>query len=211
MSNKPKTPVKHILSVLKMPMKISDKIVKAQFIQKSLTGNANFPVPYPSNIVSLAQLDTDIAAMVTTHTNARSKTVGTADVRNASLSVLLNDLRSIMQMVQAVADKTPATAETIIIGAGYDVKKTAVKQKQNDAARTGKVSGDVIITAKGAGPHEWQMSKDKVSIINLDATSGAKTTVNDLTPGDVWYFRSRPILKKGIKGDWSDWIIIRVR
>jgi hypothetical protein len=149
--------------------------------------------------------------MVTTHTNARSKTVGTADVRNASLSVLLNDLRSIMQMVQAVADKTPATAETIIIGAGCDVKRTAIRQKQNDTVRTGEVSGDVIITAKGAGPHEWQMSKDKVSIINVDATSGAKTTVNDLTPGDVWYFRNRPILKKGIKGDWSDWIIIRVR
>jgi hypothetical protein len=46
MATKPKTPVKHTLAVVKSPKKIGDKIVKAQFVQKSLTGNTLFPVPY---------------------------------------------------------------------------------------------------------------------------------------------------------------------
>jgi len=35
--------------------------------------------------------------------------------------------------------------------------------------------------------------------------------VSDLTIGDFWYFRNRPVLKNGEKGDWSRWIKIMVR
>jgi hypothetical protein len=96
MTKNTKVLVKHILAVLKMPAKIGDKIIKAQFIQSKLTGNANFPVPYPANIVALAQLGTDITALVTAQIAAQSRTVGSSDARDAALNTVLIDLRSIL-------------------------------------------------------------------------------------------------------------------
>lgn len=211
MATKPKTPVKHILAVLKMPRKIGDKIVKAQFIQKALTGNALFPVPYPTNIPTLAQIGADITTLVSTETAVQSHTAGAAAARNTAMAVVLADLRAVLPMIQAMADKTPANAENIILGAGYDVKKTSPRQKQVDDAKEGDVSGSVILTAAGAGAHEWQMSKDQIATINLPATYGAHTEVDNLTPGDVWYFRNRPMLRKNALGDWCGWIKFMIR
>ena len=211
MAHKPKTVVKHILAVLKMPKAIGDKIIKAQFVQQKLTGNANFPLPYPTNIPTLAQLGLDINALVAAQTAVKSRTAGADDARNAALTLVVADLRGIIPMVQAAADKIPANAETIIPGAGYDVKKVSPHQKQGDAVKEGKVSGSVILTASGGGGHEWQMSKDLIAITNLPSTSGAKTTMSGLTPGDVWYVRNRPILKKAELGNYSLWIKFMVR
>lgn len=211
MSTKPKTPVKHTLAVLKMPKKIGDKIVKAQFVQKSLTGNPLFPVPYPSNIPTLAQLGLDITTLVSAETAVQGHTAGAAGGRNAAMAVVLADLRAILPMVQAVADRTPANAENIILGAGYDVKKVSPRQKLVDDAIEGGVSGNVILTASGGGAHEWQMSKDQIAITYLPATSTAHTTVDNFTPGDTWYFRNRPILKNGNMGNWCAWIKYMIR
>src|ERR1035441_1940895 len=147
MSNKPKTPIKHILAVLKMPKKIGDKIVKAQFVQKSLSNNPNFPLPYPATIPSLAQIGIDITALVTAETAVQVHTAGTAGARNAAMQTVLADLRAVLPMIQVAADKNPANSENIILGAGYDVKKVSPRQKQLDAVKEGKVSGSVILTA----------------------------------------------------------------
>jgi hypothetical protein len=206
MATKPKVIIKHIIAVLNMPTLIGDKIIKAQFIQSKLTGNASFPVPYPSNIVTLAQLGLDITALVSAQTAVQNKAPGASDARNVAFNTVLSDLRNIMTMVQSKADSQPANSETIIQGAGYDVKQTAIKQKQQNGANNTSVSGTVLLTADGAGAHEWQQSKDEIAIINLPATSAAHTLVSALIPGAVWFFRNRKIAKKGEAFDWSDWM-----
>ncbi|MBI4946541.1 MAG: hypothetical protein HY840_09085 [Bacteroidetes bacterium] len=211
MANKPKTITKHIIGVLKNPRAVSDKIVKAQFVQKSLTGNVNFPVPYPANVVSLAQLGTDITALVAAETAAKSKAVGTVDARNAALIIVLSDLRSILQMVQAAADKAPANAETIIIGAGYDVKRSNPHGKQQNTASDGNEEGTVLLTAEGTGPHEWRMSTDQAAWTALPSSRTAKTKVSGLTVGVKYFFQNRQLLTKGDKSDWSQSVAIRVR
>ncbi len=205
MTKNTKVLVKHTLAVLKMPSKIGDRIIKAQFIQNKLTGNANFPVPYPTNIVSLAQLGTDITALVAAETAAKNKAPGATDARDAIMNTVLADLRSIMHLIQIKADTNPVNAETIIMGAGYDVKATSAKQKQQNTAKNAEVSGTVILTAEGSGAHEWQQSKDQLNIIHLPATSKANTTVSGLTSGEVWYFRNRKIANKNGQFDWSAW------
>jgi hypothetical protein len=40
---------------------------------------------------------------------------------------------------------------------------------------------------------------------------GAKTTVNDLTPGTCYYFQNRPILSNHEIAEWSQSVKIRVR
>jgi hypothetical protein len=205
MTKNTKVLVKHTLAVLKMPSKIGDRIIKAQFIQNKLTGNANFTVPYPANIVSLAQLGTDITALVAAETASKNRAPGATDARDAIMSTVIADLRSIMHLVQIKADTNPANAETIIMGAGYDVKGTSVKQKQQNAAKNSEVSGTVILTAEGTGAHEWQQSKDQVNIIHLPSTSRANTALSGLTPGEVWYFRNRKIANKNGQFNWSAW------
>jgi len=202
--------VKHTLAVLNMPAKNGDKIIKAQFVVSKLTGNANFPVPYPANIVALAQLNTDITALVAAETAAKNKAPGATDARDAAINTVVADLRSIMHLVQTKADASPANAETIIMAAGYDVKKTSIKQKQLNAAKNSSVSGTVLLTADGSAGHEWQKTKDLINIINLPSTSTANTTVSGLTAGDVWYFRSRKIANKNEQFDWCEWMKLMV-
>jgi hypothetical protein len=122
------------------------------------------------------------------------------------LAIVMTDLKQIMTMVQAKADANTANAENIIVGAGYFVKtsKTKVKQ-QNDAVNT-EVLGTVLLTADTAGHHEWEMSKDMTTIINLPSTSTSKTYVYNLNQGDVWYFRNHKVNTKKSTYNWSPWV-----
>ncbi len=204
----PKTIVKRVIAVLKFPKNVNDFINYAKGIYKAMNGNTTFP----ASQTALGTLNTDIAQLATLQTNMKTKPpTSTKADRDAARIVVENDLRGLRNDVQKVADNNPVKAEVIIKSADMEVKKTAIKQKQVNAVKEGKVSGSVLLTAERAGGHEWEMSKDQITIINLPATSGAKTTVNGLTPGEVWYFRSRPILKKGQMGDWSAWIKIMIR
>jgi hypothetical protein len=120
------------------------------------------------------------------------------------------DLKSIMTMVQLKANANIANAENIIVGAGYFVKtsKTRVKQ-QNDALNT-EVLGTVLLMADTAGHHEWEQSKDQVTITHLPSTSGSRTYVYDLNPGDVWYFRNKKVDTKKSTYNWSPWVKLMV-
>ena len=199
-------PVKYLIAVLKMPKQIGDKVVRALAIVSKLTGNANFPVAsWPSNIVSLAQFTTDVNNFVTAQAAVVSKT-GTTAARKAALLVVMTDLKSILTMVQNKANANVANAETIIENAGFFVKNTKTKGKQQNDALNTEVLGTVLLTADTAGHHEWQMSRDMVNIINLPTTSTAKTYVQNLNTGDTWYFRNHKVNTKKSTYNWSPWI-----
>ena len=204
----PKTIVKHIIAVLSFPKNVNDFITYAKGIYKAMNGNPNFPASQSA----LAALNTDIATLASVQTNLKTKPpTNTTAERDAARVVVENELRALRNDVQKVADTNPVKAEIIIKSADMGIKKVNPRQKQANTAKSGKVSGEVILTAEGGGPHEWQMSKDMLNVTNLPASSGSKTTVEDLTVADILYFRSRPILRKGQMGDWSQWIKVVVK
>ena len=206
-----KVAMKQIVAALKMPIKIGDKIDKARGIQDKLKDGAAFLTSFPANLTPpLEQLDADINALVEAEAAARNKIPGSIDVRDTALNNVLNDLKSIMNIVQAKADESPANAKTIIMAAGYDVKKTGIKQKQQNDVRNTQVSGTIIVTAEGTGPHQWQKSKDKIELIDLPDTISPHTIVSGLKYGNVWYFRSRKIAADGERCDWCDWMEITI-
>ena len=209
MSNNSVT-VKHLIAALKMVGKIGDKIMKAKAILAALTGNATFPVAtWPANVTSLAQLGTDVTALINAEAAVVNKT-GTAALRNEALAVVLADLRSIKTMVQLKADANPTTAQSIIEGAGYVVSMHGGRAKrQNDALNT-ELLGTALLTSDTAGHHEWEMSKDMITIINLPATTTCTTTVKNLTQGDVWYFRNRKVNTKKRTYNWCAWIKLTI-
>jgi hypothetical protein len=202
--------IKHLLAVLKMPGKIGDKIIRMQFILSKLTGNLNFPTPWPANVTSLIQLGIDVTAFINAQTSVKNRVVGAVGTRNMALATVMADLRSILTMVQLKADGNPAAALAVIEGAGYLVRAVGIKQKQLDGAHNTNVSGTVMLTGSLAGHHEWGMSKDMVTITNLPSTSKAHTLVTDLNPGDVWYFRNRKIGTAGKQYNWTGWVRLRV-
>ena len=204
------TIIHHLIAVLKMPSKWPDRILRAQTVQTKLTGNPTFPIgSWPANIVTLAQLGIDITTFINAENAVKARTGSTAD-RNVAFSTVKKDLENIMTMVQVKADANPATAASIITNAGYFVKTVKLKQKQvNDALNT-QVSGTVLLTADAGGHHEWQMSKDMVTIINLPATSTAHTLVPNLNPGDIWWFRNKRVNTKKTTYNWSPWVQLRV-
>lgn len=193
------------IAVLKMPRRFADKLIKVRSIQASLAGNSNFTLIWPSNIVSPTQFDIDVQAFEDAEVLVQTRIIGAAAARNEALAVVMNDLRNILSMVQSVADKYPANAITIIQSAGLDVKKKGFKPKlQNDAFNT-EVLGTVLLTGEGGRSHEWDMSKDQITIIHLPSTENAQTRVEDLTPGDVWYFRTKKVNTKKRIYNWSPW------
>ncbi len=198
--------VKHIVATTAMPHKIGDKIIRAQSILAKLTNNATFPVAgWPVNVVSLVQFGTDVTALVNAESAVKNKT-GTSAARNAALTTVMADLRSLLYMVQLKADANLANAASIITSAGFVVKTLAIKQKQKNDAKNTEVLGKVLLTAEGSGHHEWQMSKDKVAITSLPPTSVAHTYVSSLKTGDVWYFRNHKVNTPKVTYNWSPWI-----
>jgi hypothetical protein len=198
--------IRHIIVILKWPKKVLDRIAKPKEIQAKLTGNTNFPLPYPVNVVSLAQLGTDIIAVDTAQTNVRNGVKGAVQDRNAKMKIVKTDLESIKSMVQIKADSNPANAESMITGTGYDYKKVFIRQKQQLGVKRTAVSGSYMLIADGGGEHEWQISTDKINITNLPATSTAHTLVTDLTVKQTYYQRNRKVGKKGVVYDWSPWL-----
>ncbi len=203
--------IRHVLAALKWPSAIETKLQKAKTIFGKLTGNAKFPLSsWPANIISLAQLGTDIDAFDAAQTAVKKKT-GTVADRNTKMNTVHADLVDILTMVQKTANLDPANAEDIIKGAGYECKIITIKQKQQNGAHPSGIAGIMVLTAEGGGAHQWQITKDKTNITVLDPTTTAHTLTSSLNIGDVMYQRSRPILKKGQTADWSAWIEFKVQ
>ena len=208
MSTVIKTIIKRIIAVLMFPREINNFISYAKTIYKAMNGNPNFP----NSGAKLTKLNTDTLALENAESGLHTKPPkNTTDERDAALEKVKNDLRALQPDVQSAADANPAQAEVIVQSSGMKVKKTSIRQKQQDNVKDGKVSGTVLVTATGRGAHEWQMSKDQKEIITLDSTSAANVIVTGLIPGEWWFFRSRKILTKNKKGNWSAWMKILVK
>jgi hypothetical protein len=191
---------------LNMPRRMGDKLIKANSLASMLTNNPHLPLPWPNNVVPFSQFHTDLQAFTNAEIEVKTGLKEAVAARDSALEVLMGDIRSIMYMVQGVADNNPANAVIIIMSAGFDVKQVKPRHKMLNAAYNTEITGTVMLTADTARGHEWQMTKDEVTIVTLQATENARTYVHNLTPGDVWYFRNRKINSRKTIYNWSPWI-----
>lgn len=202
--------IKHIIVKLNWPTKVLEKIAMSKNIQTRMTGNPNFPLPYPANVCTLTQLGTDIVAVDTAQANVKAGVKGASQDRNEKQRTVKLDLESIKYMVQIKSDGSPATAESMILTTGFDFKVATFRQKQQLGVKRTNVSGAYILLADGGGEHEWQITMDKVNIITLPATSAAHTLASGLTLLKTYYQRNRKVGKKGAVNDWSAWFEFNV-
>lgn len=199
--------VKRVTVVLNFPKVISSFIVFVHAIILAMKNNPYF--------VSLAdkitQLSDDLSSLEELEA-ACNTTPPTASVetRNVALGRVQDDLRTLRNDVQNIADIDPTNAQSIIVSSGMSVKKGTIHGKQQNTAENGVEEGSVDLTAEGSGAHEWRMSTDGENWTALPATLISKTTVSGLTPGMVYYFQNRRILPNNEKSEWSQAIKIRV-
>lgn len=202
---RPVVVIKRVIVTLKWPTLLLDKIEKPKDILAKLTGNVNFPPPYPSNICSLVQLTSDIDAVDAAQINVNNGVIGAVQDRNAKMDKVKRDLESIRTMIQIKADRDPENAESMILSTGFSYYYGNHRTKQQNGVKRTNVSGSYILLAEGMGEHEWQLTMDKINIINLPPTSNAQTLVTDLTIKQTYYQRNRKIGTKGRMFDWSPW------
>jgi len=197
-------------AVLKMPSKIGDQIIRVTDIKGKLTANATFPTGWAVGTLTQTQFNSDVQAFLDAETAVKAKTPGAVSLRDEAFITLKKDLESIKGMVQDKANANPTTAISIIEGAGFFVKTSSGNHKRKNEAYNTQIPGKVIITGDGGGQHEWEMSKDMVTIINLPDTPTSITSVSGLTYGDTWYFRSKKVDTKKKSYNWSAWFPLKV-
>jgi hypothetical protein len=204
------TTVKLLIAVIKMATKWGDRIIRLQEIVSKLTNNTYFPTGWTAGSLTQAQFGLDVTAFLNSVTNVKNRVAGAIGARNTAWTKIKADLMLILTMVQDKADANESNAEAIITSVGFFVRVSNGKQKKQNAAYNTEVLGTIALSADGTGPHEWEMSKDMVTVINLPATTTAQTQVTGLNTGDVWYFRNRKVNSKKKTYNWCVWIMLKV-
>jgi len=195
-----------VIAVLKLPNRVAALILVLRNIIAAMTGNAWFTSPSPT----LAAVTTDTNNLETGHATALNKTKGAVSARDDKKVIVIKDAHALLAYVQGIADANPASAEAIILSAGMNVKSKGGKKKVEFTATHGSVSGVVNLAtavAESGASYEWQQSPDGVNWTNLPVTRKVKATVTNLTPGTLYYFRTRPVLRSG-EGNWSQFVKI---
>src|ERR1019366_8410584 len=120
----------------------------AKAILEAITmAKATFPTPNPT----LAQLSIDINAFDAAQTATHTRTKGAVQKRNVAMAVVVVDLDHLRAYAQQVADADPPNAQTIAHSASMDVRKAPVKSPSDLNAKSGKVSGTLVVSARVAG------------------------------------------------------------
>jgi hypothetical protein len=205
MSTKSTTPI----VTLEFPKSYNDLLMLAKAILAAMSANkTTFPSPTPP----MTQLSTDVGAFDTAQAATLTKTKGTVATRNEARAVVVTDLKQLKGYVQLMVDASPEHALAIAESANMTLRKPPAHTKSDIAAKADVESGSVKVTVKatpGAGSNEWQFSTDGKTWTSAAPTTQATTTIPNLTPGVLTYFRQRPITPAG-PGTWSQAVALIV-
>jgi hypothetical protein len=197
------TPKVHV--VLKKPRTVTGIISMAQAIEAAMSANATtFPSPTPT----MVQFMSDISALITAESAARTRAKGAAQTRNAKLLVVVTDMNQERAYVEAVANANPGTAAAIAASAGLELRKVSVRSKNDVNVKQSSTSGSVDVTAKVGNlkrsSHEWEYSTDGGKTwVAVTPTTQAKTTITGLVPATTVLVRTRAIAPTGPTA-WTD-------
>jgi len=201
------TIVKRVLAKLNWTGVHKDDIYKAKHIQAKLTGNPLFPVPYPDNVTSLADLGNHIVDYDKAIAANEAHVEGSAEALKLAGDVVHADLISIMSMVQDAMDDDKPNAIKIATDAGFETKYETSHGPRKAQVNQCTEQGCLIVWGEGGGPHDWQMSRDGgQSFENKGGTSaGILEVTGEKSDVRIW-FRSRQIFTRGKFGEWGPWV-----
>ena len=197
---------------------IPEKIEKSRSIVTEMTGNTNFGAPGLPINPPLADVTTGIDELETAHVAAQTGGETETATQHEKETVLDNLLTQLGHYVEDVANNNPATAKSVVLSAGMDVKKEAapvgdLPAPQNMRADFGDEEGKMELdsdSVKGSNAFVWNVSADPITPDSWEMmgdfeslSTASKFTWEDLTPGDKYHFRNAAIGAAG-RGAWSD-------
>lgn len=179
-----------------------------------MTGNTDFPAPWPSGVPSLAQITTDLAAFSTALAATSGGDRGQIQQRNAARQTLSSDLQQLALYLQIVANGNTAQLATT----GYNLRtrtpRVAVTEPlpapSNLRLTRGIVSGELVAQvkrmSKAAGYDVQLSSGDPTNAASWKDvgtyTSARHIALTGLTPGQTYSVRLRAINAAG-PGAWT--------
>lgn len=145
---------------------------------------------------------------------AATKALGTAGLRDAQRAKVMKAISDVVHHVQGIADTqaNSVDAAAIILSAGLSIRKASKYAKPAVSAKQGWVSGSAAVDAKavpGAVAYYWQFSLDQKSWSSVTEVTTTSTTIEGLTPGQVYYFRFRTLSRPGLS-DFSQVVSLLV-
>jgi hypothetical protein len=180
------------------------------------------PGLFSSLASNAAALQTQSGVLDTAETLAGTRARGTAAARNVQRRTLLGMLKTILPLVQAIADASPTLGGTIatIEAAGLRVALVPKRIKAILAATQSLPGSSVVLeanaTALGAlrtrkSFFNWQATADGTTWITLPSTPKTRTSVAGLTPLTTYGFRVALTDSSGVMGEWSPIVSFLVR
>lgn len=189
-------------------------VSQVELILTSLTGNANFPEPWPSTVPTLAQLQSELATyeglLSATNGGDRSRIPSREDARSA----LSSDLAAVGFYLQSVAKGNG----TLLGTTGFPMKKIPQRvlnpevpppPQRFDLTR-GPLSGSLVISASKvakAASYDVQIATADPTVESNWTLAGSYKTcrrieLEGLTPGKVYSVRMRALGAAG-PGPWT--------
>lgn len=212
-------PVRRFIeAIFTFSKKVAVLITDVNAFKTALTsppGNTYVTIP-PATITDL---ETHLATLLSDEGKVMAGGEGAADARDLSLSVVINDVRDLVRIVQNAADDAPdeETAIAIIHGCGLKTRAKGVHAKPDLSVKNdNNTSGLLHLLCKAAdkglkASYEWANSTNGVNFTTFKVTPVSRLDwQSNATPGTKMYFRVRISLseKKGGTQSWSQVVFI---
>jgi hypothetical protein len=182
-------------------------ITNANYKKGKLTGNSDFPTPWPLNIVSLTDYNDSIEDLGKKNVARQTNVKGSAQALDDAVKKVRSDTANIMTMVQNAMRAKPLEAIRICTDAGFEHKKLTARGPRPNSARPTTQKGELLVEFEGGGQMHIQISMDKGETwTTCDPTSCGSVLLKNLESNRLHYFRGRKVLSKGAYGDWTDMI-----
>jgi Fibronectin type III domain len=188
----------------------ADKVIRAEQIVTSLTGNPHFPTPNPPLTAVTSALNGLRAALVETQ-QARHQAFAKTVAQNESEDAL----DQVMRQLAAYIDNVSAGDETMIRSAGVSVRSATIATGDDFTAPTalsvseGDHDGELDLhwnSVKRARSYIIERSADPPtdsSWSQVQVVTRSSATISGLTRGAKYWFRVAAINSGGQSG-WSD-------
>jgi len=178
-------------------------IAQTERIITAMSGNANFPEPWPSTVPSLARLQADLAALQTASTATASGDKTQIAARKSARSIVQNDLAQLAFYVQTIAQGST----TMLATTGFPLRQVAQRTLNPPlppapaeiVSLRGPLSGSIIVNASRvpkAASYEVQLATADPTVENNWSEAGTWKT------SKVYSFRMRAFAKAGF-GPWA--------
>jgi hypothetical protein len=187
---------------------------QVELIIASLTGNANFPEPWPASLATLAQLQADLTALQDTLNAIATRDHSRIVDRDAARQKLVDELIALAHYLQSVAKGDP----TMLATTGFPARKVSPRALSPASLAApdriklshGPLSGQLIVQASRvlkAASYDVQITTADPTVDSNWNDAGIYTTcrriaLSGLTPGKVYSVRMRAFGAAGA-GAWT--------